>query len=62
MKKIEEFLPHPQFMRVHRSYIVQMKKVKIIDRGRVVFGSEFIPISESYKEEVQRYIDDHTLV
>ena len=62
MKKIEEFLPHPQFMRVHRSYIVQMKKAKIIDRGRVVFGSEFIPISESYKEEVQRYIDDHTLV
>ena len=61
MKKIDEFLPHPQFLRIHRSYIVQMSKVKLVDRGRVVFGNEYIPISESYKDEVQKYIDEHTL-
>ncbi|MCR4853954.1 MAG: LytTR family DNA-binding domain-containing protein [Prevotella sp.] len=62
MKKIDEFLPHPQFMRIHRSYIVHMKKVQMIDRGRLVFDKVFIPISESYKDEVQKYVDDHTLV
>ena len=61
LKKIDEFLPHPQFLRIHRSYIVQMSKVKLVDRGRVVFGNEYIPISESYKDEVQKYIDEHTL-
>jgi hypothetical protein len=38
-----------------------MNKVKLVDRARIVFGDVFIPISESYKEEVQRYLDAHTL-
>ena len=54
-------MPHPQFLRVHRSYIVHMNKVKLVDRARIVFGDVFIPISESYKDEVQRYLDAHTL-
>jgi DNA-binding LytR/AlgR family response regulator len=62
MKKIDETLPHPDFMRVHRSYIVHMCKINMIDRGRIVFGEEFIPISESYKSEVQRFLDCHTLM
>ena len=62
MKKIDESLPHPEFMRVHRSYIVHMPKVKLIDRGRIVFGEEYIPISESYKDVVQRYLDAHTIM
>ena len=61
-KKIDESLPHPEFMRVHRSYIVHMPKVKLIDRGRIVFGEEYIPISESYKDVVQRYLDAHTIM
>ena len=52
MKKIDETLPHPDFMRVHRSFIVHMCKIQMVDRGRIVFGEEFIPISESYKQEV----------
>lgn len=61
MKKLEEALPYPEFMRVHRSYIVHMPKVEMIDRFRFVFGKEFIPISESYKNAVQQFIDDHTI-
>jgi len=61
MKKMEENLPKPEFMRTHRSYIVHMTKVKLVDRFRIVFGSNYIPISDSYKEEVQRYLDLHTL-
>ena len=61
MKKMEENLPKPEFMRTHRSYIVHMTKVKLVDRFRIVFGSSYIPISDSYKEEVQRFLDLHTL-
>ncbi len=62
MKKVEEFLPSPEFMRTHRSYIVHTSKVTVIDRGRIVFGDNYIPISDSYKEEVQKYLDKHMLV
>ena len=61
MKKMEENLPKSEFMRTHRSYIVHMTKVKLVDRFRIVFGSSYIPISDSYKDEVQRYLDLHTL-
>lgn len=61
MKKIDDYLPRPQFMRVHRSYIVNMQHVSMIDRGRMVMGDAFIPVSESYKEIVQDFLDNHTL-
>lgn len=62
MKKLEDYLPHPEFLRVHRSYIVHMTRIELIDRLRIVFGDKFIPVSESYKSEVQKYLDQHTLM
>ena len=61
MKKFEEYLPRPEFLRTHRSYIVHMSKAQSVDRFRIVFGSEYIPISDSYKDDVQQYFDQHTL-
>jgi len=61
MKKLEDYLPSPEFLRTHRSYIVHMPEVRSIDRFRIVFGDIFIPISDNYKEEVQQYLDNHTL-
>ena len=61
MKKMEDYLPHPEFLRTHRSYIVHMSKAEAIERFRSVFGDQFLPISDSYKEEVQQYFDAHTL-
>lgn len=62
MKKLEESLPQPEFLRVHRSWIVHMPEITTIDRFRIVFGDLFIPISDNYKEQVQAYLDNHTLV
>lgn len=62
MKTIEDNLPHPEFLRCHRSYIVHMPKVKLIDRFRFVFGDKFIPISERYKDNIQKYLESHTMV
>lgn len=61
MKTVEDSLPHYQFMRVHRSFIVNMDKINMIDRGRIVIGDVFIPVSESYKELVQKYVDRYSL-
>jgi two-component system, LytTR family, response regulator LytT len=58
MKAIGELLPSDQFMRVHRSFIVNLKKVSVIDRNRIVFdGKVYIPVSEQYKGKFQEYID-----
>lgn len=61
MKSMEEKLPKECFMRVHRSYIVQMNKIRIVERGRIVFGKNFIPISDNYKQDIQNYLNTHTL-
>lgn len=61
MKKLEDYLPRPEFLRTHRSFIVHMTKTQSVDRFRLVFGSEYIPISETYKDDVQQYFDSHTL-
>ena len=57
MKAMEELLPSSRFMRVHRSYIVQKSKIRIIDRGRIIFDKTSIPVSESYKAAFQEYLD-----
>ena len=57
MKAMEESLPASRFMRVHRSYIVQKDKIRIIDRGRIVFGKSYIPISDSYKQVFQDFLE-----
>ncbi len=62
MKKLDEYLPKPEFLRTHRSYIVHMTESYVIDRFRIVFGDTYIPISDNYKDEVQAYFDQHTLV
>ncbi len=49
MKSLETKLPENQFCRVHRSYIVQTSKCKIIEKGRIVIGNNTIPISDSYR-------------
>ena len=61
MKKLEDFLPQPRFMRIHRSFIINTSKISMVDRGRIVIGNEFIPVSESYKDHVQSFLDAHTL-
>jgi len=62
MKKLDCYLPRPEFIRVHRSYIVHINKADMIERSNVVFGETYIPITNSYKDEVQDYLDLHTLI
>ena len=60
MKSMEELLPASRFIRVHRSYIVQKDKIRVIDRGRIVFDKTYIPISDSYKQVFQTFLDERS--
>ncbi|MBR1541847.1 MAG: response regulator transcription factor [Bacteroidaceae bacterium] len=57
MKSLEEMLPASRFIRVHRSYIVQKEKIRIIDHNRIVFGNTYIPIGDNYKQAFQEFLD-----
>jgi DNA-binding LytR/AlgR family response regulator len=60
MKSLEENLPSQKFMRVHRSFIVNLSKITTIERSRIIFDKEvYIPVSDQYKEKFQEYIDKH---
>lgn len=58
MKSIERNLPEKNFMRVHRSYIINLNKISVVERNRIVFDNEtYIPVSEQYKEKFQSFLD-----
>jgi DNA-binding LytR/AlgR family response regulator len=61
MKLIESKLPVNKFMRVHRSFIVNLGKIDTIERSRIVFGKTFIPVSDQYKDKFQEYLDKNFL-
>ena len=51
LREIEELLPTDTFMRVHRSFIVNVPLVEIVERNRIVFGKTYVPISDNKREE-----------
>ena len=57
MKKMEERLPD-YFMRIHRSYIINLTKIQEVNKNRVIMDSEtYLPIGDMYKEAFQAYLD-----
>ncbi len=56
LKNVEKNLPAKQFMRVHRSYIISLDKIEYIEGNRVKIGQEFIPVGDSYKENLETYL------
>ena len=62
MKKMEDHLPVSKFMRVHRSFIVNLSKIVHVERHRIVFDSKtYIPVSDQYKEKFQNFLDENFL-
>ena len=56
MKKIEERLPN-YFMRIHRSYIINLTKIQEVNKNRVVMDADtYLPIGDMYKDAFQKYI------
>lgn len=57
LKTIEERLPQALFLRVHRSYIVNLNKIDNIDHTNLQINKKIIPISNSYKEQLIKRIN-----
>lgn len=61
LQKMEERLPS-YFMRIHRSYIVNLRKITEISRLRIIFDKNtYIPVGENYKEKFTEYISKLSL-
>lgn len=57
MKSVEEILPADNFMRVHRSYIIALNKIRAIDRNNCVYiGDEVIRVTDAYREAFLSYV------
>ena len=57
MKKMEERLPQ-NFMRIHRSYIINLTKIQEVNKNRVIMDRDtYLPIGDMYKETFQNYLD-----
>ena len=57
MKKMEERLPD-YFMRIHRSYIINLNKIQEVNKNRVIMDADtYLPVGDLYKETFQAYLD-----
>jgi len=57
MKKMEERLPD-NFMRIHRSYIVNLKMIQEVNKNRIIMDKDtYLPIGDMYKDTFQQYLD-----
>jgi two-component system, LytTR family, response regulator LytT len=61
LKTLETKLPESKFMRVHRSFIVNLDRIATIERSRIIFGKTYIPVSDQYKDKFQEYLNKNFL-
>ncbi len=57
LKKIEEKLPDSLFLKIHRSYIINIKKIIDIEDNSVLIKKDVIPVSRSKRPELMKRLD-----
>lgn len=63
MKSLEAQLPDHRFMRVHKSFIVNLEKINVIERNEIVYpDGTIIPVSAQYKARFQEFVDNNFLI
>jgi two-component system LytT family response regulator len=62
LKKMEGHLPHPAFLRVHKSYIIPVEKIDSIDKNHLQIREHSIPIGGLYKKSLLDYLDSQQLL
>jgi DNA-binding LytR/AlgR family response regulator len=58
MKEIEDELPTNDFIRIHRSFIVQKDKIESINKNRIMVAGRELPIGETYKSAFMSFIEN----
>ncbi|NIJ46425.1 DNA-binding LytR/AlgR family response regulator [Wenyingzhuangia heitensis] len=62
LKALEEKLPETKFMRVHRSFIVNLENIEVIERSQIIINKQRITISEQYRNKFFKYIENNSLL
>lgn len=52
----EQFLPAQFFLRIHRSYIIAVDKIKAVEINRLLLGQQYLPIGRNYKNSVHEFL------
>lgn len=62
MKKLEERLPSDRFMRIHKSFIINLGKIAQVSKGHVTMeDGTLVPVGDLYREKLQAYINSKFL-
>jgi DNA-binding LytR/AlgR family response regulator len=61
IQQLSEKLPDHIFMRVHRSFIVNLNKVKTVERNCIIFGKNYIPVSDTYRDKFNIFLNEKFL-
>ena len=61
LKSLEQELPETQFMRVHRSFIVSLKNIDVIERSQIIINKQRITVSEQYKPAFLEFVNNNSL-
>lgn len=62
MKKLEEHLPASTFMRIHRSYIINLRKIQEVNKNRVILDADtYLPIGDLYRDAFNQYLNSKFL-
>ncbi|MFI3248463.1 MAG: LytTR family DNA-binding domain-containing protein [Rikenellaceae bacterium] len=57
LNSLLEKLPQDHFIKVHRSFIVNLEEIKLIERNCIIFGKQYIPVNEQARDEVMKFIN-----
>jgi DNA-binding LytR/AlgR family response regulator len=56
LSKLQEMLPNPPFLRVHKSWLVAVNKIDSVERQRIFIGKTIIPIGDTYKDAFMKVV------
>ena len=56
LRELAETLPQPPFLRVHKSFIVSLDKIRMVDGNTIYIQDKEIPVGETYREQLYRLI------
>ena len=51
LRNMEELLPARQFVRIHKSYIINKSKIQFLEKGKVIVNGQYLPVGDTYREK-----------
>jgi DNA-binding LytR/AlgR family response regulator len=57
LKEVEGKLPETKFLRVHRSFIIQVGKIDTIEGGTLIIGKKMVPVADTYRSALNRRLN-----